>query len=401
MNKQPILSLLIPTKNRFTYLINLLGYLSEIESDEFEIVIQDNSEINKEITDYLRDIKDNRIKYFHQPEWLSVSDNCELAIQRSTGEYICMIGDDDGVTPQILDVVQWMKDSDIDAVLSSKPTYHWPGIVSRLDGQTETGRLYLHEYDGLVHKIDVDIELQKVLKNGATNIYLLPRVYHGIVSRKCLDQLRAIAGTCFPGPSPDMANAVGLTCVVKTLFHINLPIIINGNCPSSTGGLGARAAHHGEIHEISFLPKDTAEKWPVQIPKFWSGPTILATSAVFSLSKTNRLSLIQEINYPALYSICAMFHSEYLKRIFIAAKNSGSLNLKHYYSFAKSFVNIFLQRFSALRRNIFFKFTSNKVSADINGINSIEKAAKYVASTDNYKISLSAVLHSMNKNKKT
>ena len=389
MKKAALLSLVIPTKNRYSYLTHLVRYLSKIESKELEIIIQDNSEDNTKFQSTLKEINDQRIKYYHHPDWLSVSDNCEMSINHANGEFVCMIGDDDGITPHILDAARWMKISNIDAILSSKPTYHWPGIISRLGGITEKGRLLLTNYTGSARRIDVDEEFKKVLDCGGTHLHSLPRVYHGIVARKCLDQLRNIAKTCFPGPSPDMSNAIGLSSTVKTMYYIDIPLIINGNCASSAGGLGARGAHHGEIHNMKFLPPNLANSWPKLIPYFWSGPTILAASAVLALINTKRSGKIYEINLPALYSTCLVYHYNYKDRIYQAAQNSKALNLINFAKFSFNIFEIVFLRAKMLAINIFKRsqqiMIANKISYDVSNI---ENAINYILSTKKYQSSL-------------
>jgi len=49
--KKP-LSIVIPTKDRYDYLESLIELISGFESDEIEIVIQDNTYDNREIIDY-------------------------------------------------------------------------------------------------------------------------------------------------------------------------------------------------------------------------------------------------------------------------------------------------------------------------------------------------------------
>ena len=67
--------------------------------------------------------------------------------------------------------------------------------------------------------LDVKSELKKVIKDGFGTLGLLPKVYQGVVSRQLLDKLYDKCGTYFPGPSPDMANAVALSILTDKVYY--------------------------------------------------------------------------------------------------------------------------------------------------------------------------------------
>ena len=53
------------------------------------------------------------MKYYYTKEQISVKENSDLAILHSSGEYVCFIGDDDGVSRHILKVVKYMRKNGI------------------------------------------------------------------------------------------------------------------------------------------------------------------------------------------------------------------------------------------------------------------------------------------------
>ena len=122
----PLVSIIIPTRNRQTYtdktLRTILSYKSPIE-----IIVQDNSDDNT-LADMIADIlDDDHVIYHHINNRIAGVDNYNIAAQYATGEFFCAIGDDDIVLPNIIDCAVWMKRNQIDAVLPSKQsTYFWP-----------------------------------------------------------------------------------------------------------------------------------------------------------------------------------------------------------------------------------------------------------------------------------
>jgi hypothetical protein len=127
-------------------------------------------------------------------------------------------------------------------------------------------------------------------------------VYHGIVSRAALDEVYERTGTFFPGPSPDMASAVALSYVVKRHMHIDAPFIVSGQSPKSTGGLGSRHAHVGDLKSLSHLPSNIDEAWDSRIPFLWTGPTIWAQSALQAVRAMEKDKDLTKFRFSYLYA---------------------------------------------------------------------------------------------------
>lgn len=299
---KPLLSIIIPTKNRYNYLsecIKSLYNLNEKNSDvEIEIIIQDNTPDNKEILPLINSYR-NSIHYFHISESLSVVENCDRAVLNSTGKYICFIGDDDSVTKDIITVVKWMEQNSIESCIGTIPRYNWPDMVYKYH---KFKPLQIPKLKRENYLIDVKGQLELVLKRGANWLYELPKLYHGIVSRDSLNQIYERAGSYFPGPSPDMANAVALATIIKRHAVIDVPFIVSGFSYKSGGGQGTRHAHEGEIKDLPHLPKNTAEVWEKRIPKYWTSETIYAESAIKALKNMGRDEYLKSFNYCAFYA---------------------------------------------------------------------------------------------------
>ena len=74
-----ILSVVVPTKNRYFYLDYLLRYFVTITSDKIELIIQDNSDDGSSslIKDELNRYSDPRIHYFKLEGHVSQTENCD------------------------------------------------------------------------------------------------------------------------------------------------------------------------------------------------------------------------------------------------------------------------------------------------------------------------------------
>jgi glycosyltransferase involved in cell wall biosynthesis len=358
LKKQPLLSIVIPTKNRYEYLVPLLDFFHEIWLNEIELIIQDNSDNNDKILKYLNKLPDIRIKYQYTSKHISIVENCDLAIDNANGKYVIMIGDDDGILPTILEATKWMDKNGIDALANRRPHYLWPDIVNlSIWNEKANGILTCAtNYSGKYQPIDLKLELNLLLSRGCTNIGNLPRVYHMIISKNILEILKDEVGTYFPGPSPDMANAIGLSKYIKNAVYIDYPLVITGNGYKSTGGQGVRHSHHGILNDLDFLPKGTVEMWSVNIPKFWSGPTIYAESAVKALQALADDTGLNNINYAFLYAHCLVYECRYWKIILSTCIRRCKLKSFSISKFVWYFFHILVKR----AINFIVKYVSNK-----------------------------------------
>lgn len=293
-----LVSVVIPTKNRYATLFPLMETLKKIciEHSELEIIVHDNSDDNNEAISFFRDLNCGNIKYAYCSDWLSVGDNSDRAILLSSGEYVSFIGDDDAIVPEIIKVACWMKNNNIDSCGCDYSLYRWPAAL--LNGNNS------FEYktsNGICREIDCIDEIKSIMQNGIQAKKNLPGVYHGLVKRSTLNLIFEKAGTFFPGPSPDMANAFALSLLVKKHVVTSIPFVVDGYSKESTGHLTEVKAHIGRLEDQLFLPKDTVDNWTELIPKIWLPNTIWPESAIQALKRCGGKEYIKYFNYAAMY----------------------------------------------------------------------------------------------------
>jgi hypothetical protein len=317
MRQSPVFSIVIPTRNRYEYLTHMLRALVKFPSRNFEIVVADNTVDNRQMRELIEALADDRIVYAHSAVPMNMHQNCERAIDGARGTYVCMLGDDDGLLEWTPALAEWMEATGIDAVLANLPIYRWPGVVSRILGTPDVGYVVYERPTGVTRQLDVTAELEALARSGGTRLHMVPRVYQGIVRRTSLLALKSAHGTYFPGPSPDIANAVGLAPFVKVMVYVDVPVIVSGTSPKSAGGQGSAGAHVGELTSVQSLPPGTAESWDPRIPRFWSGPTIWAEASLKALELTNSPARA-DFNFAFVYASCLVFHWDYRRHVWPA-----------------------------------------------------------------------------------
>lgn len=302
----------MPTKNRVEYAMPAISCVLKTSSDDVELVVQDNSS-NSELEDALSGLNDPRLKYHHTKESVDVIHNFSIALENSTGDYICFIGDDDCVNPEIVDAALWAKSQGYDAVLPSRPAqYWWPDLRFYYYGDSFSGSLELAPFSGNVLFPNPEAEMLKCARRAGQDFFDLPKVYYGIVKRSIMDQVKAKCHTYFPGPSPDMAGAMAAAGFVKSMCKIDYPLFVPGSSAKSTAGSGGMKKHQGRLEDQAHLPKDCIRNWSLIVPKFFSGPTIWGEDTVQALKALGRDDMLKRYNVALLHSMCAVFYPAHL-----------------------------------------------------------------------------------------
>ena len=104
MKRNPVLSILIPTRNREDYAVQVIQHVLKINDSRFELVIYNNSDTNRLETLLSDNLKDARIKYYYNCDVLSFVENFSLGISKCEGEYLTIIGDDDGINSSMVGI---------------------------------------------------------------------------------------------------------------------------------------------------------------------------------------------------------------------------------------------------------------------------------------------------------
>lgn len=318
----PLLSIIIPTKDRYDTLIPVVQtLLSYIPGYDYEIVIQDNSTAKSMQSDLILLFNDARVKYFYCPERMSIVENTVTAIKNAIGDYLCFIGDDDLVAPYIIEETQKLRSSGLDCLIHP-PAYYWWSTVEfkKIDRYRHKSAFWLPKLS-TTELLNGPKELKHLLHNGAISYYQMPRFYHGIVSRRALQAIYKHTGTFVPGSSPDMALSIALSMVMECYLKSNRPITVFGASRGSGGGLTAERIHHGRIQDQKHLPKYTMENWHFRLPKYWSEYTIYPQTTMEVLKafgRPNRLNFIAlyasiKVNEPWLWSMTWPLTKSYLR----------------------------------------------------------------------------------------
>lgn len=320
-----ILTIIIPTKNRFKYCVSAIKSCLDINNELIQVVVQDNSDIsNEETFDDLFNGYSN-VKYNYTHEVLSFVDNFSCAISLADGEYVCMIGDDDGILSNILETVKDMKQKQIDALIPGlNSVYIWPSKTPFLKG-AENGYLCVSNIRNKVINTNPLKGLDKLLKNGGQYYQDcdIPRLYHGIVKRSKLDEVKKITGNYFYGLTPDIYSAVALSYVCKKVVRIGYPITVSGICPTSGSADSATGKHTGNLSDAPHFRGHKNYQWDQKVPAIYTVESIWAETVLKALLDFDDKNSYKKFNVLYLNSICLKKYPQFKKEIYEHSRKYG------------------------------------------------------------------------------
>lgn len=308
MNSLPLLTIIIATKNRQKYALHAVESILAIDDNRIELVIQDNSDANELGALLSKYASDKRLRYRYTPPPFSSIDNFNAGIELSTGEYICLIGDDDGINPEIIEATLWAKNNGVDALVGSlTANYRWAGtgapdtLFTKMTG----GTLTITHFEGKICHPSLEDSLLKFALNGCTN-YLdisLPKLYHGVVRREYMEVIKSKTGAYINGLSPDVYSSIALACIVNKLVTVDYPLTIPGVCAESTSITeGQIRKHSNRLEDAPHFRDRGPYTWSIEVPRIYCVETIWADSGFAALKDMNRFDLVQRFNRHKLYA---------------------------------------------------------------------------------------------------
>ncbi len=235
-------SIVIPTRRRPDTLRHALATALAVEWDDLQIVVQNNGN-DPETAAIVRAGGSPRVHLAGTDDVLPMSDNWERALAAATGDYVTVLGDDDGILPDAC----WFADMAIAGtgapVLTWRPHYYWwPDTIvvpnrNRLFvtlPRSEEGGEVLHSIPTL-----------EAFYRGALPYSELPMIYSAFVHRSVIEKVRAKAGRYFATLSPDVFSGIANTWAVDRAVRVDRPLSVTGTSRHSIGISGTFRSFRG------------------------------------------------------------------------------------------------------------------------------------------------------------
>jgi glycosyltransferase involved in cell wall biosynthesis len=246
-------SVLLPTRDRLELAKGAIQTVRWQSISDWELIVADNCSCDN-VPEYIASLADPRIVCIRADTPVPVTENWNRALNASSGDYVIMLGDDDGLVPgyfeRLLDVNVSLDNPDF--VYHGAYHFAFPGVLAHLPagGLTDV----THYYDLL--RCPEKIKLLQRNEAQALGLAALDmranyafNMQHFLFNRRFLVPMRKF-GPFFQGPFPDFYAANISMLVADRIGLLAEPMVIIGISPKSYG------YHHfnnTEKEGISFL----------------------------------------------------------------------------------------------------------------------------------------------------
>src|SRR5262245_4549112 len=228
---RPRFSVVIPTRERADTLRFSLRTCLEQDFDDYEIVVCDNcsSPATRQVVQECG--SPDRIRYLRSDQPLAMSANWELAVSQATGEYVTVLGDDDGLMPCALRELQRLieRHDRPGAIHWFAGLYTWPTITV-----PEEANFLRLPTDRVCRVLDGREQLLRAARYEI-GAHELPMIYRSVIRADLIERHRQVAGRVFPNLYPDVYSGYAFAYLAGTYLSLQVPMSIAGLSGKSNG----------------------------------------------------------------------------------------------------------------------------------------------------------------------
>ena len=229
-------SVLIPSYNRVEYLKSTMDTCLNQNYDNVEFIIIDdcsNDGTNELVNSYVK--KDSRFKFISNKSNVGMLLNFETGLTYCKGDYILVLGSDDGLMPNSLKQIS-------DLILKSgAELITWPTAAYFYSG-TKSKSSQLIVPNAIGSEGERWITAESFLDRQRENLSYVsdkecPMLYVKSVASKSLVQqvIKKSGGKFYSCSTPDGYSAFAFLCEVDKYLYSNKPFSLHGVSPSSAG----------------------------------------------------------------------------------------------------------------------------------------------------------------------
>jgi len=231
MNKNLRFSIVIPTRERADTLKYCLQTCVEQELfDNYEIIVSDNnsSQATKDVVD---SFNNNRIRYFSTGKTLAMYENFEFAISKATGEYVIVLGDDDGITLKgLYHLDKIITKTSFKVIAWQWLLYFWPdGVPIGLEN-------VMYIPTSFAVNVVKGKEAIKSVIEFKMSYNRLPMLYiNSAVHRDVINELKSKTGRVFNSITPDCYSGICMAYLSKQFLFLDRSLTIAAISGKSNG----------------------------------------------------------------------------------------------------------------------------------------------------------------------
>jgi hypothetical protein len=230
----PQFSICIPAYRNPATLEACLRTVLDQPGDDYEIVVSDDQGPPGIRALVERLAQPDRIRYLRTPQRLGLRGNFEHCVTHSRGRYVTILGDDDGLCRNALDVARTLLASAQPDVFFWFPhIYWWPDALL----PHKRWMVYVRAYAQKARLVNAREYVDRFY-DDPRNLWLferLPSIYNGFVCRDLLERIRHRIGGYFYDEVADVSSGIVNGIMATSAALVERPLSIRGLSGSSSG----------------------------------------------------------------------------------------------------------------------------------------------------------------------
>jgi glycosyltransferase involved in cell wall biosynthesis len=290
----PLLSVIIPTRERAETLLYTLRTALDQSSQNFEVIVSDNfSQDNT--AQVVRSFSDPRIQLINPGRRLSMSDHWDFALLHAAGDYVMFLGDDDGTVPGALDKLETSILTTHSLVYCwPRPIYVWP-----MDGKP--ARVVFLPPITQASEVNLESLAKFAVSMGGWRYVRIPCMYHSAVAKRIPDSIRQQTGRVFHATQPDVFMSMAIPVFAKTASDLGYYISVTGQSEKSNSGIAGKPDRHE--HFDRFIQEYGDYKiHPTLCPEIPIGLNLTPDSLLVAMDKFPNFYGGMKFNYDAMWA---------------------------------------------------------------------------------------------------
>lgn len=230
-------SVLLPTRNRLNLLSHAIETVRRQDYDDWEIIVSDNFS-EEDVAGFVQSLSDPRIKYFRTDRFIPVTDNWNNAIDKSEGDYIIMLGDDDCLMKGYFSILSRLieKFNAPDFIYTSAFLYAYPGVMPGVpDGFLRTyNNREIFQSAGEPFWLERNKALEFANESLNFRVAFDYNMQFSLVSRKLVEKMKQY-GQFYQSPYPDYYASNAMMLKAERILVVPQPLVAIGISPKSFG----------------------------------------------------------------------------------------------------------------------------------------------------------------------
>jgi glycosyltransferase involved in cell wall biosynthesis len=232
----PKFTIIVPTVNRPETLLHTLRTLVDQPGDDYEILVSDDQGPAENLAVVEQFKSCNKIRYLRTEQRLGMRGNYEFSVSHATGDYVTILGDDDGFVPNGMNVVRGILrqvDSEPEVLFWWPHMYWWPTALVPV----KRNMLYINSNPKNAAFVNPRDFVEELFNNDRNywKFERLPSIYNGFVHRNLLDRLYQRTGKFFSDEIPDVYSGIANGVLAQSGILIERAISVRGISGKSFG----------------------------------------------------------------------------------------------------------------------------------------------------------------------